>query len=114
MNFLKLLLTLLGCSLAPSVFAVTQYTFTELRLPGQLTAEPDGSYRVALAGGGVIDLPGARPCSRSGSVLLSVRPEQFSFSSDGTGLEATVRMLPPREALTLPIEEQMIVEFYSR
>jgi hypothetical protein len=25
-----------------------------------------------------------------------------------------VKMLPNREAITLPIEEQMIVEFYSR
>ena len=40
------------------------------------------------------------------------QPEWLDVNRDG--LEATVRMLPPREALTLPIEEQMIVEFYSR
>jgi small subunit ribosomal protein S4 len=40
------------------------------------------------------------------------QPEWLEVNRDG--LEATVRMLPPREALTLPIEEQMIVEFYSR
>jgi len=40
------------------------------------------------------------------------QPEWLEVNRDG--LEATVRLLPPREALTLPIEEQMIVEFYSR
>jgi small subunit ribosomal protein S4 len=40
------------------------------------------------------------------------QPEWLDVNRDG--LEASVRMLPPREALTLPIEEQMIVEFYSR
>jgi len=40
------------------------------------------------------------------------QPEWLDVNRDN--LEATVRMLPPREALTLPIEEQMIVEFYSR
>ena len=30
------------------------------------------------------------------------------------GLSGTVKMLPEREAVTLPIEEQLIVEFYSR
>jgi small subunit ribosomal protein S4 len=30
------------------------------------------------------------------------------------GLTGTVKMLPEREAVTLPIEEQLIVEFYSR
>ena len=40
------------------------------------------------------------------------QPDWLDVNRDG--LEATVRMLPPREALTLPIEEQMIVEFYSR
>jgi small subunit ribosomal protein S4 len=33
---------------------------------------------------------------------------------DKDNLAATVRVMPPREALTLPIEEQLIVEFYSR
>lgn len=40
------------------------------------------------------------------------QPDWLEVNRDG--LEAQVRMLPPREALTLPIEEQMIVEFYSR
>ncbi len=80
---------------APTTLFVAGFVGTTNLLPGRLTAESDGTYRVALAGGGVIDLPGARPCSRNGSVLLSVRPEQFSFSPDGTGLEATVRMTLP-------------------
>ncbi|MDH5673613.1 MAG: 30S ribosomal protein S4 [Myxococcales bacterium] len=40
------------------------------------------------------------------------QPEWLEFNRDA--LEATVKAMPSREAITLPIEEQMIVEFYSR
>ena len=40
------------------------------------------------------------------------RPEWIEF--DQEKLTATVTSLPEREAITLPIEEQLIVEFYSR
>jgi len=33
---------------------------------------------------------------------------------DKAGLTGTVRDNPVREAITLPIKEQLIVEFYSR
>jgi small subunit ribosomal protein S4 len=40
------------------------------------------------------------------------QPEWLEF--DRESLTGTVKMMPVREAITLPIEEQMIVEFYSR
>ncbi len=40
------------------------------------------------------------------------RPEWLAFDRDT--LTGTVTTLPQREAITLPIEEQLIVEFYSR
>lgn len=40
------------------------------------------------------------------------QPEWIEFDRDA--LAATVKMLPNREAITLPIDEQLIVEFYSR
>ena len=40
------------------------------------------------------------------------QPEWLEFDRDN--LTGTVKMMPAREAITLPIEEQLIVEFYSR
>jgi SpoVK/Ycf46/Vps4 family AAA+-type ATPase len=40
------------------------------------------------------------------------QPEWVDFNRDT--LTGTVKSMPAREAITLPIEEQMIVEFYSR
>jgi len=40
------------------------------------------------------------------------QPEWLDF--DKNSLTGTVRSLPVREAVTLPIQEQLIVEFYSR
>ena len=40
------------------------------------------------------------------------RPEWLEFDRDT--LSGSIRMLPQRDAITLPIEEQLIVEFYSR
>lgn len=40
------------------------------------------------------------------------QPEWLQFDRDT--LTGTVKTMPSREAVTLPIEEQMIVEFYSR
>jgi small subunit ribosomal protein S4 len=40
------------------------------------------------------------------------QPEWLDF--DKNALTGTVRSLPAREAVTLPIKEQLIVEFYSR
>lgn len=40
------------------------------------------------------------------------QPEWLEFDRDN--LTGTVKGMPTREAITLPIEEQMIVEFYSR
>jgi small subunit ribosomal protein S4 len=40
------------------------------------------------------------------------QPEWVEFNRDG--LSATVRALPDRQSITLPVEEQLIVEFYSR
>lgn len=40
------------------------------------------------------------------------QPEWLEF--DKNSLTGTVRTLPAREAVTLPIQEQLIVEFYSR
>ena len=39
-------------------------------------------------------------------------PEWIEF--DRETMTGTVKTLPNREAITLPIQEQMIVEFYSR
>ena len=40
------------------------------------------------------------------------QPEWLELDRDN--LTGTVKQMPAREAITLPIEEQMIVEFYSR
>jgi small subunit ribosomal protein S4 len=40
------------------------------------------------------------------------QPEWLDF--DKNSLTGVVRALPNREAVTLPITEQLIVEFYSR
>jgi small subunit ribosomal protein S4 len=40
------------------------------------------------------------------------QPDWLEFDRDS--LTGTVKMMPTREAITLPIEEQLIVEFYSR
>jgi small subunit ribosomal protein S4 len=40
------------------------------------------------------------------------QPEWLEF--DRVALSGTVRALPNREAITLPIQEQFVVEFYSR
>jgi len=40
------------------------------------------------------------------------QPEWLEFDRDS--LTGTVKQMPVREAITLPIEEQLIVEFYSR
>jgi small subunit ribosomal protein S4 len=40
------------------------------------------------------------------------QPEWIEF--DKNTLTGVVKALPPREAITLPIQEQLIVEFYSR
>ena len=40
------------------------------------------------------------------------QPEWLQFDRDS--LTGTVKQMPVREAITLPIEEQLIVEFYSR
>jgi small subunit ribosomal protein S4 len=40
------------------------------------------------------------------------QPEWLDF--DKNSLTGVVRQLPQREAVTLPITEQLIVEFYSR
>jgi small subunit ribosomal protein S4 len=46
---------------------------------------------------------------------LSARREQPEWLEfDRNSLTGTVKMMPAREAITLPIEEQLIVEFYSR
>jgi small subunit ribosomal protein S4 len=46
---------------------------------------------------------------------LSARREQPDWLEfDRDNLTGTVKMMPAREAITLPIEEQLIVEFYSR
>ncbi|HMJ12862.1 MAG TPA: 30S ribosomal protein S4 [Polyangiaceae bacterium] len=46
---------------------------------------------------------------------LSARREQPDWLEfDRDNLTGTVKMMPTREAITLPIEEQLIVEFYSR
>jgi small subunit ribosomal protein S4 len=46
---------------------------------------------------------------------LSARREQPDWLEfDRASLTGTVKMMPTREAITLPIEEQLIVEFYSR
>jgi putative spermidine/putrescine transport system ATP-binding protein len=47
--------------------------------------------------GGALPLAAARPCSRSGAAVLSVRPEHWQMlpSSQAAGLPATVRMVLP-------------------
>ena len=40
------------------------------------------------------------------------QPEWVEFDSES--LTGTVKTMPAREAVTLPIQEQLIVEFYSR
>jgi small subunit ribosomal protein S4 len=50
-----------------------------------------------------------------GSLEVAARREQPDWLEfDRENLTGTVKSMPTREAITLPIEEQMIVEFYSR
>lgn len=58
----------------------------------------------------------SKKLSRIESALeLSSRREQPDWLEfDRESLTATVKSLPSRDAITLPIQEQLIVEFYSR
>jgi small subunit ribosomal protein S4 len=50
-----------------------------------------------------------------GALDVAARREQPDWLEfDRESLSGTVKGMPTREAITLPIEEQMIVEFYSR
>jgi small subunit ribosomal protein S4 len=59
---------------------------------------------------------GSKSLARIQAALdLSARREQPDWLEfDRANLTGTVKAMPAREAITLPIEEQLIVEFYSR
>jgi small subunit ribosomal protein S4 len=58
----------------------------------------------------------SKPSARIATALeVAARREQPEWLElDRDNLVGTVRMMPNREAITLPISEQLIVEFYSR
>lgn len=80
----------------PESLFVARFIGTANLIPGQLQAGADGvSFSPAV--GGHLQLAEARPCSRSGSAVLSVRPEHWLLlpTDCGEGVAATVRMVLP-------------------
>jgi putative spermidine/putrescine transport system ATP-binding protein len=80
----------------PDSLFVAQFIGTANLLKGRLRAEASG-FLFEPAVGGLLRLASARPCSRSGAAVLSVRPEHWRMlpaSAEG-GLPAIVRMVLP-------------------
>jgi putative spermidine/putrescine transport system ATP-binding protein len=80
----------------PESLFVARFIGTANLVPGQLHMDASGAS-FAPTVGGYLSLSVARPCSRSGAAVLSVRPEHWLLlpAGSGDGLAATVRMVLP-------------------
>ena len=86
----------------PESLFVAGFVGTSNLLPGTLATLAPAGPTVALAGGGTLLLPRARPCSSAGPVVLALRPEHLRFANaDEPGLEATLQLSLPLGALTV-------------
>ena len=86
----------------PETLFVAGFVGTTNLLPGTLATISAAGPTVALAGGGTLILPHARPCSSPGPVVLSLRPEHLRFASaDEPGIDATLQLSLPLGALTV-------------
>ncbi len=84
----------------PESLFVAQFIGTANLIKGRLHAGLDGTgsgFAFEPEVGGALQLSAARPCSRSGAALLSVRPEHWQLlpADAAAGLAATVRMVLP-------------------
>jgi len=87
---------------APETLFVAGFVGTTNLLPGTLASVAPAGPTVALAGGGTMVLPRARPCSSAGPVVLALRPEHLRFAApDEPGLDATLQLSLPLGALTV-------------
>jgi putative spermidine/putrescine transport system ATP-binding protein len=80
----------------PESLFVAQFIGSANLIKGRLHGS-EGSFDFEPEVGGALRLAAARPCSRAGAALLSVRPEHWQLlPADATaGLPATVRMVLP-------------------
>lgn len=84
----------------PESLFVAQFIGTANFIKGRLHAgdrDTNGGFDFEPEVGGSLKLASARPCSRSGGALLSVRPEHWQLlpAEATAGLPATVRMVLP-------------------
>jgi putative spermidine/putrescine transport system ATP-binding protein len=84
----------------PESLFVAQFIGTANLIKGRLHAGlvgTDSGFDFEPEVGGNLKLASARPCSRSGGALLSVRPEHWQLlpADASEGLPATVRMVLP-------------------
>ena len=86
----------------PETLFVAGFVGTSNLLPGTLATIAAAGPTVALAGGGTLVLPSARPCSVPGPVVLSLRPEHLRFArADEPGVDAALQLSLPLGALTV-------------
>ena len=80
----------------PETLFVARFIGTANLVQGRLHAKGDG-FDFEPAVGGLLPLDAARPCSRSGAAVLSVRPEHWRLlpAAGSDGLPAIVRMVLP-------------------
>ncbi len=80
----------------PDSLFVAQFIGSANLIRGRLQVD-EGAPVFIPAVGGALTLAAARPCSRAGAAVLSVRPEHWQLrpADDATGLPATVRMVLP-------------------
>ena len=79
----------------PATLFVATFIGTANLLTGRLS-RGDTGYAVECEGGGRLELERAAPCSRSGRVVVTARPEHLALTASGsTSLPATVEMVLP-------------------
>ena len=88
----------------PATRFVAAFVGTSNLLPGRLSFGSDGAARVDLDAGGQWTLARAAPCSRAGTVAVSVRPEHLCFAAEGQAGFAA------RLVMTLPLGPSVVSE----
>ena len=79
----------------PQSLFVAGFVGTANLLKGRLSSREPG-FDIELSAGGRLTLASAYPCSRSGGVVLAVRPEHLHFGAAGEGaIAAKVEMVLP-------------------
>ena len=80
----------------PATLFVSTFIGTANLLAGRLSSAEGGGYSVACEAGGSIALADALPCTRSGRVVVAVRPEHLALTAPSDGaMAATVEMVLP-------------------